>query len=207
MVGRFRDTFHNPYLARIAAFIFLHVFVSSFVYFQQKNILTESPRAERARILGGIDWVVNLLTFTFAFAVTGRMVRYFGMALTLAAVPLLLVFGMGALALAPIVSVLLVTQVVRRVGNYSVTRPAREMLFTEVSKEERFKAKPVLDVVVYRGGDAMSASLFAALTDGLGLGLAAVALIGAVVAGLWAALGARLGRQYRLRQARETWCR
>ncbi|MEL7449006.1 MAG: MFS transporter [Pseudomonadota bacterium] len=196
----FRDVLRNRYLLGIAVFILLYVFLSSFIYFQQKNILADFTRTERTQILGGIDWVVNLLTFVFAFMITGRMVRNFGMALTLASVPLLLVLGMGILAFAPAVTMLLGLQIVRRVGNYSVTRPAREMLFTEVSKEERFKAKPVIDVVVYRGGDAMSASLFALLTDGLGLSLAAVSLVGAGIAALWASIGMRLGRQYQSRQ-------
>ncbi|MEL6188682.1 MAG: MFS transporter, partial [Myxococcota bacterium] len=193
----FRDTLRNRYLLGMAVFILLYVFVGSFVYFQQKNILAEFTRAERASILGGIDWGVNLLTFVFAFAVTGRMVGRLGMGLTLASVPLVLVVGLGVLAFAPVLTVLLGLQVARRVGNYSVTRPAREMLFTEVSQEERFKAKPVIDVVVYRGGDAVSASLFALLTDGLGLGIAVVSLAGALIAALWAGMGMQLGRQYR----------
>lgn len=196
----FRDVLHNRYLLGIALFILLYVFISSFVYFQQKNILADFSRTERTQILGGIDWIVNLLTFVFAFMLTGRMVKHVGMSLTLASVPLLLILGMGVLALAPAVTILLGIQIVRRVGNYSVTRPAREMLFSTVSKEERFKAKPVIDVVVYRGGDAVSASLFALLTDGLGLGLAAVSCIGAGIAALWASIGFRLGRQYQSRQ-------
>lgn len=203
----FRDTLQSRYLLSIAAFVLLYVFVSSFIYFQQKNILAEFSRSERTSILGGIDWVVNFLTFSCAFVMTGRMLRRFGMSVTLASVPLLLVLGMGALAFAPMVTVLLAIQIARRVGNYAVTRPAREMLFTEVTKEERFKAKPVIDVVVYRGGDALSASLFAVFTDGLGLGLAAVSLIGGFIAALWAGTGLRLGRQYRRRRARDAWDR
>lgn len=192
----FRDTVRNPYLLAIAAFILLYVFVGSFVYFQQKNLLAEFSRSDRAQILGGIDWVVNMLTFAFAFAITGRMVKYFGMGLTLASVPLALIAGFFILAFAPAISILLALQVVRRAGNYSVTRPAREMLFTQVSHAERFKAKPVIDVVVYRGGDAVSASLFALLTDGLGLGLTVIALVGSGIATLWAAVGFYLGRKY-----------
>ncbi len=192
----FSDVLNNRYLLGIAAFILLYVFLRSFMYFQQKNILAEFSRPERTQILGGIDWIVNLMTFVFAFALTSRMVKYLGMGLTLASVPLLLVLGMGILAFAPWVTILLGVQIARRVGNYSITRPAREMLFTEVSQEERFKAKPVIDVVVYRGGDAVSASIFALLTDGVGLGLGALSCIAAGIAAIWAALGIRLGRLY-----------
>jgi AAA family ATP:ADP antiporter len=90
--------------------------------------------------------------------------------------------------------------VIRRGGNYGLTRPAREMLYTHVSKEDRFKTKPVIDIVVYRGGDAMSGSLFALLTDKIGLGLAAVALVGSAIAATWAWVGTRLGRAFDARK-------
>ena len=77
-----------------------------------------------------------------------------------------------------------------------MTRPAREMLFTEVDKETRFKAKPVIDVVVYRGGDTVTAWLFTGLTEGLGLGFAAVGIIGAGIAAIWAGLGLYMGKLY-----------
>lgn len=192
----FKDTFSNKYLLGIAIFILMYVFISSFIYFQQKNLLADFSRAERAQILGGIDWIVNLLTFIFAFTITGRLIKRMGMGFTLASVPVLLIFGFLILAVAPVIVVLLGLQIGRRVGNFSITRPAREMLFSTVSEEERFKAKPVIDVVVYRGGDAVSGSLFAILTDGLGLGLVAISVIGAGIASLWAAIGAYLGSNY-----------
>lgn len=192
----FRDVVRNPYLLAIALFITLYVFIGSFVYFEQKNLLAAYSRPERAEILGAIDWVVNVLTFFCAFFVTGRVVQRLGMAATLTVVPLLVMTGLFVLAFAPIVVVLLSLQIARRVGNYAVTRPARELLFTEVSTDERFKAKAVIDVVVYRGGDAVSGSLFALLTEGLGFGLAAVALIGAGIAAMWSALALFLGRLF-----------
>lgn len=118
------------------------------------------------------------------------------MAATLALVPFIIMIGMIVLAFAPIIVVLLALQVTRRAGNYAITRPAREMLFTEVSADERFKAKPVIDIVVYRGGDAVSGSIFAFLSEGLGLGLAAISLVGAAVAAAWGSLAVYLGRQY-----------
>jgi AAA family ATP:ADP antiporter len=187
---------NNRYLLLIAVFILLYVLLNGFVYFQQKNVLAEFSRADRTRILGGIDWLVNVLTFVFAFVLTGRMVRRLGMGLTLASVPLLMVTGLLVLAFVPTVVVLLAIQVSKRVGNYAITRPGREMLFTRVTQDERFKAKPVIDVVVYRGGDALSASLFALLTDGLGLGLLGMSLIGSLVAAAWAVAGLYLGRRF-----------
>ncbi|WP_395377001.1 NTP/NDP exchange transporter [Marinicella sp. W31] len=199
----FRSLAKNPYLMGIALFILLYVFIGSFVYFQQKNILAEFSRTERAEILGGIDWIVNVLTFLMAFFVTGRLLQKCGMAFTLSLLPVLLIAGMLILAFAPVVLVLLAVQISRRVGNYAVTRPAREMLFTQVSTDERFKSKPVIDVVVYRGGDAVSGSLFAVLSEGVGLGLAMISLIGAGIASLWAWLAVHLGRRYENKEDRK----
>jgi AAA family ATP:ADP antiporter len=103
----------------------------------------------------------------------------------------------------PVVSVVVVVQVVRRMGTYAISRPAREMLFTAVDRETRYKAKPVIDIVIYRGGDMLNAWAFTALTQGLGLGLAAVALVGAGVAALWAATGVYLGRKFNTMQTEE----
>lgn len=192
----FQSFVSNPYLLGIGAFILLYVFIGSFVYFEQKNLLAEYSRAERAQILGSVDWLVNALTFGLAFFVTGRIVGKVGMPVALALMPLLMCVAMLILAFAPLLTVLLALQVFRRGGNYGLTRPAREMLYTKVTREERFKAKPVVDIVVYRGGDAVSSSAFAFLTDGIGLGLAAVAVIGAAIAAIWAWIGMRLGRMF-----------
>ena len=192
----FKSLVSNPKLLGIAAFILLYVFIGSFIYFEQKQLLAPFPRAERTQILASIDWFVNVLTFVMAFFVSGRLVKKAGLGVSLALVPLLLMAGLLILAFAPSVMVILVIQIVRRAGNYSLTRPAREMLFTQVTVDERFKAKPVIDVAVYRGGDAVSGMLFAGLTDGLGLGLFAVSLVGACIASLWAFFGFLLGRGY-----------
>ncbi len=192
----FKAVVSNKTLLVISAFILLYVFIGSFVYFEQKNLLADYSRADRAQILGGIDWITNTLTFILAFFVTGRLTTKLGMAATLALVPFIIMAGMLVLAFAPIIVVLLALQVTRRAGNYAVTRPAREMLFTDVSKDERFKAKPVIDIVVYRGGDAVSGSIFALLSEGFGLGLAAISVVGAAVAAGWGALAVYLGRQY-----------
>ena len=192
----FQSFVSNPYLLGIGAFILLYVFIGSFVYFEQKNLLADFSRAERTQILGSIDWLVNVVTFGMAFFVTGRIVSKLGMPFALALMPILVAAGLLILAFAPMLTVLLALQVFRRGGNYGLTRPAREMLYTRVTQEERFKAKPVIDIVVYRGGDAVSGSLFAALTDGIGLGLAAVAVVGSGIAAAWGATGIWIGRRF-----------
>ena len=192
----FQSFVANPYLLGIGAFILLYVFIGSFVYFEQKNLLADFSRDERTQILGSVDWLVNVVTFGMAFFVTGRIVAKLGMPTALALMPFLVGAGLLVLAFAPMLTVLLALQVFRRGGNYGLTRPAREMLYTRVTQEERFKAKPVIDIVVYRGGDAVSGTLFALLTDGIGLGLAAVALVGSAIAAAWGATGIWLGRRF-----------
>ena len=188
----------NPYLLAIGAFIFLYTAVGSFVYFEQKNLLAiyAETREERAAILAWVDLVVNVLTFAIGMFATSRIIERLGLASTLALVPVIIVAGLIILAFAPILMVVLILQVVRRAGNYAITRPSREMLFTAVDRETRFKAKPVIDIVVYRGGDAVSSIAFAGLTDGLGLGLAAMAAIGSGIAAVWAGTGVYLGRMF-----------
>ena len=192
----FQSFVTNPYLLGIGAFILLYVFIGSFVYFEQKNLLAEFSRPERTQILGSVDWLVNMVTFGMAFFLTGRIVGKVGMPVALAVMPFLVAGGLLILAFAPMLTVLLALQVFRRGGNYGLTRPAREMLYTRVTQEERFKAKPVIDIVVYRGGDAVSGTLFAFLTDGIGLGLAAVAVVGSTIAAAWGGVGLWLGRQF-----------
>ena len=136
------------------------------------------------------------LTFGLAFFATSHLVKRAGMGITLAFLPVLMVVALLILAVAPTITVLLALQVSRRAGNYAIARPAREMLFTEVDRESRFKAKPVIDIVVYRGGDMMTSWLFAGMTQGLGLGMAAMAFIGAIIAAIWAWCGFLLGKAY-----------
>lgn len=186
----------DPYLLAIGAFILLYTAIGSFAYFEQKNLLAAFDREARTQILGGVDFAVNLLTFSIGMFATGRIVNKFGMPMTLALVPVFVAIGLLILAFAPLLTVLLVFQVGRRAGNYAITRPAREMLFTAVDRETRFKAKPVIDIAVYRGGDAVSSIAFAGLTDGLGLGLGAMALVGSVIAGFWAMSGRYLGQVF-----------
>lgn len=199
----FKSFITNPYLLAIGIFILFYTMISTFVYFEQKNLLAEYDRATRTQILGSIDWIVNVLTFGIAFFATSRIVKSIGMGYTLAIMPLIVCAGILVLAFAPIIVVLLALQVGRRAGNYAITKPAREMLFTEVDKETRFKAKPVIDVVVYRGGDTVTAWIFTGLTEGLGLGFAAVGVIGAGIAAIWAGVGIYMGKLYNRKRTEE----
>ncbi|MDA8957373.1 MFS transporter [Gammaproteobacteria bacterium] len=192
----FKMFFLNPYLLSIGVFILLYTGISSFVYFELKNLLSDFSRPERSVIWAQMDLAVNILAISTGLFATGRIVTRFGMPATIAMVPIIICIGLLILAISPLLGVVMILQIVRRAGNYAVTRPAREMLFTLVNQETRFKAKPVIDIVAYRGGDMVTAWLFTGLTQGLGLGLAAVAAIGAGIAGLWTLVGIYLGRWF-----------
>ena len=195
-IAGFKMLFSNPYLMSIALFIFLYTGISSFVYFELKNLLSDLSRPERSAIWAQMDLAVNILSISIGLFATGRIVSRFGMPVTMALVPVMVCIGLLILAVSPLLGVVMILQIVRRAGNYGVTRPAREMLFTLVDRETRFKAKPVIDIVAYRGSDMLMAWLFTGLTQGLGLGLAAVAGVGAGIAALWSLVGIYLGRWF-----------
>ena len=201
----FKLFFSNPFLIAIGVFLMLYTSINSFVYFETKNLLAPYDEATRVRILSAIDLAVNILTLVVGMLATSRIVTRFGMPTTLAMMPFAMLFCLLILAFSPILPVLIALQIFRRAGNYAITKPGREMLFTSVDRETRFKAKPVIDIVCYRGGDMVNGWLFTGLTQGLGLGLAAVAVVGACIAGVWGVIGIFLGRHFnREQQSSET---
>ena len=186
----------NPYLLGIGVFILMYVTMSTFIFMELREMLAEFDRAYRTQIFGGIDLAVNTLTVVIAIFITGRLTTRFGMAATLGLIPVLMVGGWLIVAAIPLLAVLVGLQIARRAGNYAVTRPGREMLFTQVDSETRYKAKPVIDIVVYRGGDMVTAWVHTGLKETLSFGLPGVAITGAIIAAVWAVMGAYLGRQY-----------
>jgi ATP:ADP antiporter, AAA family len=192
----FRSFATSPYLIGIAVFIALYTAIGSFAYFEQTNLLRAYDEVQRTQILSLLSLIVNILTFALGFFVTSHLVKRYGMPTTLAIMPVVMCVALLVLSFAPILLVLIVMQIARQAGNYGVTRPAREMLFTAVSRESRFKAKSVVDVVMYRGTDAVWGMSFAALTDGLGLGLGAMGAIGAGIAAAWVVTAIMLGRAF-----------
>ncbi len=186
----------DPYLLGIAVFILLYTSVGSFVYFELKNLLASYTSAERESIWAGINGTINVIAIVTAWFATGRITTSLGLAKTLALVPVLVAVGLLIVAVNPIIAAIIAAQIILKGGNYSITRPGREVLYTVVDRETRFKAKPVIDIVVYRGGDTLSGWAFAGLTTGLGLGLGAVAAVGAIIALVWGVIGVYLGRRF-----------
>jgi len=191
----FKLFLQNPFLLGIGLFLFLYTGIGSFVYFELKNMMADYSKAERTEIWALMDLATNTLTIVAGLFVTSRLATRFGLGITLAVVPIIVLGGLLSVAMVPALTIVVALQIVRRGGNYAITRPAREMLFTHVDQETRFKAKQVIDVVVYRGGDVFWGWAFTGLTQIIGLGVAGIALVGGAIAALWAAVGLYLGKR------------
>jgi len=185
----------SPYLLGISLFVLLLASVSTFLYFEQARLveLKFPDRTDQTRVFGTIDVIVQSLTILSQLFITGRLVQRLGMAALLVAVPVVTMLGFVWLAFAPTFAVLAVVMVVRRAGEYAFVRPGREMLFTVVPTEAKYKAKNFIDSVVYRGADAVS-GWAKALVDMLAQQPAIAALLGAAIALAWALTGAGLAR-------------
>jgi AAA family ATP:ADP antiporter len=198
--------FKSGYLANIVIFMLLFAVTSTFVYFQQANIVSRSfsDRGAQTSFFASIDLAVNIVTLAMQLFLTSRIVRKLGVAAALAILPLITIVGFGMLALLPTAAALMAVQVARRSGDYAIARPTREVLYTVVSREDRYKAKSFIDTVVYRAGDQVGAWSYVALT-GLGLGVSGIAIAGALLGAGWLVNGYWLGRkQDRLARASET---
>lgn len=189
--------FQSPYLRRIALFIALMTFASTILYFQQAQLVGEAfvdNRPGRTAFFAKIDLAVNIITiFTQAF-LTAHIIRRIGIGLSLALVPAVALLGFFGLGVYPLLGVLVVLQVLYRSGRYAITKPAREVLFTVVSREEKYKSKPFLDTAVYRGGDLISGWIYTGLAF-VGLSLGAIALVAVPFAAVWVFAGLALGRR------------
>lgn len=191
-----RLVLQSPYLLGIAILMLLFTTLSTFLYFQQAQIVRDSfaSSAERTTMFAFIDLAVNGLTIVFQVFLTSRLIKLLGLAWTLTLVPIILCVGFVALSFAPVLMVLVVVQVIRRAGNYAIMRPAREMLYVVLDRESKYKAKNFNDTVVYRGGDAVAGWVYAGLRS-LGLSLSQLAMIAAPLAAIWAVVAYRLGQQ------------
>ncbi|UCF68021.1 MAG: MFS transporter, partial [Acidobacteriota bacterium] len=193
----------SPYLAGICVYLFLYTLSSTVLYFEQAHIVKESisDAGDRTSFFAWIDFSVNSLTFVTQLLLTGRILTLFGVGTGLALLPALTLGGFAWLSAAPSLTVLAVFQVLRRSMNYAVARPAREVLYTVVGREEKYKAKSFIDTFVYRAGDQIGAWGFELLTV-FGLGLSAIALTAVPMAGLWIVVGLLLGHAHRSRARR-----
>jgi AAA family ATP:ADP antiporter len=190
------QVFTSPALLGISAYILFVTLSGTFAYFQQARIISTavSSAAERTALFARIDLLVNAITIVGQTAITARIFQRVGLRFALALQPALSGVGFAILAAAPVLPVLVVFQVVRRALEYAVGRPAREVLFTLVTREQKYKSKTFIDTVVYRGGDAIGGWAFTGLAA-LGLALPALALAALPLSAAWLAVALFLGRR------------
>jgi AAA family ATP:ADP antiporter len=189
-------TFRSRYLINVAIFLLLFSLTATFLYMQQATIVAHSFSSRGAQIsfFATVDLLVNVLTLAVQLFLTGRILATLGVALSLGLLPTLTIVGFGALALLPTIIAVAVFQVLRRAADYAIARPTRELLFTVVPREDRFKAKSFIDTIVYRIGDQVGA-WSTALLRGVGLTPSELAVVAMPIAALWLVNGLWLGRR------------
>jgi len=177
-------------------------FGATILYFAQANLVSSGVQGAGAqtRVFASVDFAVSVLTLATQIIVTGPFLKRFGTAFAASALPAVYVAGFAVLALVPSLTVVLAFQVVQRWANFAIANPARQLFFTVVNRGEKYKAKNMIDVVVYRGSDALYGWVFDSL-QALGLKLAAVAVCALPVSMAWIALSAALGRTQERRAA------
>lgn len=193
-----RLLFSSPLLLGLALQMLLYATTSTFLYNQQAHIVDKvaSGTNARAAAFADIDFWVQVLTLVLQAVVTGRLIRRFGLGVALAMAPLLTALGFAGLAVVPSLGVLIGFKSLRNASHYAFERPGREILFTSVDRETKYKSKGFIDTVVYRGSDSVSAWLYTGL-DSFGLGTAGLALAAVPFAGLWLAVSLWLARLQR----------
>jgi len=186
----------SPYLLGIAGYMLLYTVLSTFLYFQQAEIVdrTFADRAARTAFFAQVDLLVNVLTLGGQFFLTGRVMKSAGITFTLTIVPAITAVGFLLLGLMPTAAIVVGFTVLRRAGNFAFARPSREVLFTSVSREDKYKAKSFIDTVVYRFGDQVGAWASAGIAA-LSLGAGAIAWAAVPLGVAWVANAWWLGRR------------
>src|SRR4029450_9941493 len=188
----------SPYLFGLFLFILFYTLTSTWAYFQQAELTKVGfvDRAARTAFFARLDLSVNTLTLLLQIFLTGRLMKFLGVTVTLLFMPVLSLFGFAAMGLAPVLTVLAVFQVVRRASTFAFMRPAREVLFTVLRREDKYKAKSFIDTFGYRCGDQFGAWSYGGM-QALGLGLSTISYIAVPVVACWCVLGVWLGRKQR----------
>ena len=188
--------FRSPYLFGLFVFILLYTITSTWAYFQQSDLTRFQihDRVVRTAFLARLDFFVNSLELLGLLFLTGRLLKWFGVGITLVLMPTLSMLGFIAIGFVPLLSLLAVFQVLRRAATFAITRPAREVLFTVLRREDKYKAKSVIDTFAYRVGDQIGAWTYRGFHSA-GLGLSAISFIAVPVIAVWCALSLWLGRR------------
>ncbi len=195
----------SPYLMMICLFMLLFTIGTTLLYFQQAVIVKAEfhDRNSQTAFLAKIDLTVQILTFFAQVFLTGRIIKWLGVGITLAILPVMSIIGFTAMGVWPVLAVFVAFNVIRRAGNYGFSSPGREVLFTVVSAEDKYKAKNFIDTFVYRTGDQIGAWTSAYLASA-GLGVLAISWLAAPMSAIWLFVALWLGRRHAKMQAAET---
>jgi AAA family ATP:ADP antiporter len=196
VMSGFIDAIRSTYLMNTAIFLLLYAITSTFLYFSQASVVSTSfaSRGAQTTFFATIDLTVNIITLVIQVFLTGRLVGWLGVTAVLSLLPALSMLGFGSIYAAPTLAAVAVFQVVRRSGNFALTQPARQLLYTVVSREDRYKAKNFIDTAIYRAGDQVGAWSYAAI--GLvGWGIKQAGIVAIVVSALWLLNSLWLGRR------------
>ena len=187
----------SPYVLGITLFVVLISAANTFLYFDQLRLVTEAyaDAGARTRFFARLDWIVQSLTIVSQLFLTGYIASRLGLVALLSVVPIVTAFAFGALAISNTLPLVVLSIVTRRFGQFAFVRPGREMLWSALDKETKYKAKNFVDVPVYRAADAVFAQLERGI-HAVGLGSRTVAIVGAVAAVIWAVNGWWLGRRH-----------
>lgn len=182
-------------LLGLSLFVLLLTVTATFAYLEQARIVEAAlaDPAERTALFARVDLAVNAISVALQGLAVGRLIPRVGVGWTLAVLPILSLAGFVALAATPVLMTLVAAQVLRRAADFSLAKPAREVLYTLEGPEAKYKAKHLIDTALYRGGDLAGAWAFHGLAA-LGLGTAALAGVGAAISAPWIALSLWLGR-------------
>ena len=195
MWAGFAHVARSPYLLGICLYMLAYTIIATVLYFQQAEIADRiADRGDRTSFFAFIDFATNALTLIIQLFLTGRIIKWLGVAVTLTLLPAVCVVGFTVLGFWPAAIAIVVFQILRRAGNFAVARPTRETLYTVVSREDKYKAKALIDTFVYRGGDQIGAWSYTGL-GAIGIGMAGIAFATVPIAGLWLLIGYWLGRR------------
>jgi ATP:ADP antiporter, AAA family len=186
----------SPYLLGVCAYLFLLTTTATFLYLEQTRLVGEHVASAqgRTRLFAVVDLAVNVITFLTQLFMTGPMISRFGFASALVFLPAASIVGFMVIGSMPILLAFILFTIVRRVGEYAIAKPAREVLFTVVGREEKYKAKNFIDTAVSRGGDAATGWIVNGV-KALGINATQIAWALVPLACVWAWIGWSLARQ------------
>jgi ATP:ADP antiporter, AAA family len=208
VMSGFIDAIRSPYLLNTAIFLLLYAVTSTFLYFNQASVVSTSftNRGAQTAFFATIDLIVNVITLVIQVFLTGRLVGWFGVTAILSLLPAVSILGFGFVYAMPVLAAVAAFQVARRAGNFALTQPARQILYTVVSREDRYKAKNFIDTAIYRVGDQVGAWSYA-IIGMVGWGIKESGVVAVAISAAWLLNSVWLGRRQEVMaaaQARES---